>query len=116
MFTRCPGGVCRHGHGERCLAVVTGHWRYCELTDPAHPHFDAAYVATLGEPPHAGPSPSPSPGRPSAREALAVIRSVSACPVRQTDGCGCGGKALCFRSGLPRRVYPDECRACRSAG
>jgi len=106
----CPDGTCRRGDRATCVAVTHSHTRICDLTDPSHPAYNPTYLGA-----RAAPAPADAAPRPAPAAALALIRAVSRCPVRQADGCGCGGKALCFRAGSPRRVYPDECRDCRAA-
>lgn len=51
------------------VAERTGHRRYCELTDPAHPDYNPAYVALVARlaaepwpPTPAPPEAKPSPG------------------------------------------------------
>ena len=92
--------------GKRCNVIKYRHGAYCDAVDPDSGKFVEGMADLL----RAQSLNLKSYRRGLARD-IAVSRAITACRVRQVDGCACGA-ALCFRSGYPRRVTVEDCRSC----
>ena len=104
--TRCPH--CPAEEGARCKGQEIR--RLCELVDPTSAAYNPAYVSLLVQAADAGE-------RPSARETLALLRRMNACPDRFAETtCGCAGLARCARGqGRAGLVNHLDCFQCLRA-
>ena len=97
---------------SEALALVvarTGHRRFLEQLDPAHPDYDPRYwphVRRMAE------EPPPEPSAPRFDGELA--KRVITCPDRERHGCGCAGRWVCKRTRA--QVAYQECLTCVGGG
>lgn len=115
----------------RIAVERTGHRRFAELLDPAHPDFNLAYepmVRAIAEGRTPAPAPSPKPTAttdpslshdPSladkviaARRYLARIKEAQRCPSWRKASCGCRWGECAQGKGDRGHLRPEDCFAC----
>lgn len=99
----------------RALDIVvsrTGHVRYRELCDPAHPDYNPAYIPlVLRQAEDDAPLPVPVP---SVTAQLDMIARMKACPHWIKAGCGCSLNRCGLGKGDAGEVSHADCFACLS--